>query len=230
MSVSLLSASTARLDFGNPAILNTLPSAISIAFTITPTGSTANGNRFLSKWSADSITAGQAFLWYQVDTDEIAFLLHSNLPAFYFSKKTTAVNMAGGTTYRIVGTFQGGSPPVLAIWVNGVSQTLTSIDASNVNVLQDTTTNVQVARETVEGVNGVDGVYSEVAIWLEVVPDWVARGYGQGMSPRFYRNNGILYAPCWNTASASLLDQWGGNVGTNSGGTTATHPAVIYPV
>ena len=223
MAVRLLGADNARVDFGDIAALSGL-TAFTVAFTFTPSTTTATNRRFVSQW--DSLVARQAFLVQVVDNDEIGFVVSAG-DATYFGKKTTGLDLASGSTYRVVCTIAFGGPPTIHIWVNGSDEALADfVGTSNVTQMINSVEFVQVGHETAEAADGSDGDYSEVALWSAVVPDAVAIAYGAGFSPKFWRTSGILYAPLWNTNY--VTDQYAGR-GAHSGATDAAHPRMYYP-
>lgn len=224
MAVNLLGTSDARVDFGDVAALSGITN-FSVCITVNAS-SIANDERIISQWGG-SATTEQAWLIAIQDTDEIGFVVQSGLA--YYGRKTSGLNLVTGTTYRIVITIAFGSPPVISIWVNGVSQSLVAwVGSSNVTSMLNSSTSVQVGHETDETVDGIDADYSEFAMFSRVLSNAECEAYGKGFSPAlFSQANRILYAPLINTSS--LQDRWGGITGTNSSGTNAAHPGVIYP-
>lgn len=225
MAVTLTGAADARLDFGVGVLGTFSPGAITVAFTINI--STLADRRMVSKWAGFDL--GQTFLVQSVG-NQIAWAALSRVSGnHYHAYQTSDAPLTTGTNLRIVVRIDL-SGVVSSCWVNG------SARASGVwfgggspgDVLQGQGLfSLQVGHETGESLDGVDGVYSEIAIWTEYVPDWVARAYGLGFSPAIYRSNAHFYCPAWSTSE--LRDQWGGHHGTNTGGTNAAHPPVIYP-
>lgn len=223
MAVNLLGSSNARVDFGDIAGIGGA-TALTIAFTLRPTVALpASGGRIVTQWGNGA--SEPAFLVGATDTDEIAIVVSNGVGAFY-GKKTTGLNMVDGTTYRVVTKV---NPPsnVGAIWVNGAAEAIDVFLASNNLTILNSIRSVQVGHETDEAVDGVDADYSEVAIWPEYVPDWFCGAYGRGFAPSFYRRNLIFYAPLINTSH--LREVARGVLGTNTAGTDAAHPSMLYP-
>lgn len=223
MAVNLLGASDARVNFGDVAIGGA--TAITVAFTIrTPAALT--GSFFITQWG--NLLAEQALLIDRVDTDEIEILVaQGGGSAVYYGLKTTDAAIATSSLLRIVGRIDLVTPSI-DIWINGAVRTGTLTFNDGPTSIANANSPLCVGHQTDFPGDGVDGEYSEFAIWLEKVPVWVAEAYGKGMSPAFYRNaNSFLYAPMVNVAN--LRDIWTSGTGTNTAGTDAAHPPVYYP-
>lgn len=224
MAVQLLGASDARLDFG-AALLGGggggSYTGLTVAFTI-KVASSVVGSRFFTKWGSS-----QTFLVQLLSTAEIGFVLRGTPSGAYGAYQTTDSPVAANALLRVVCRWNmptttatcwvNGSARASSLWFGGLSAGDTVLAGAD---------HVQAGHETLEATDGINGEYSELAIWGEAVPDWVARAYGLGFSPGIYRKNGLFYCPAWNTSY--LIDQWGGFNGTNSSGTTVAHPSVQY--
>jgi len=221
MSVNLLASNTAKVDFGDIADLGTSLTTISVALTFKPTAATVSNRRLFGQWGNTS----PSWLVYVPDTDEMEFLITNGIGNF-FGRKTSTLNLASGTTYRAVCTYDSSGGGSMHIYVNGTDFSLTADGSSNV-ALADSVRTVAAGRETDSSTNGADGDYSELAIWDRVLSLEEAVAYGQGYSPEFFRFRGLHYWRLLDTSS--LTDSWGSANGTNSGGTDATHPTVIMP-
>ena len=226
MAIELLDAGSDRIDCSDIAVIDYL-TEITIAVTIDTTASISDDERLASKWGGSNGT--RCFLVNTADTDEIGFVVTSSgASGTFYGKKTTDSPATTSTLLRIVcrWNYNGGSP-LLDISVNGASSSLTSWFSNTCTSLNDASSAVQFAHETVGANAGLDGDYSEMAIWDHYIPDWMAVGYGKGLSPGHYGKGGILYVRGANTSD--LMDRWGKNTITNSGGANAAHPGVIYP-
>lgn len=224
MAVNLLGANSAKIDFGDIANIAGL-TQITVAFTIKPTAGTVTGQRFFGQWGPTS----QAFVIYVNDNDELEWLVTDN--SSYWGRKTSGLNLASGSTYRVViqQNFQSYVwGMATGIWVNGVAQSLTADNSGGVSTMFNSTRTVAAGYETASPAAGVDGDYSEIAIWSGAVPSDFAAAYGIGYSPRFYPIGGLHYWPL--TSTSDLADVWGSANGTNTAGTNATHPSIITPV
>jgi hypothetical protein len=223
MAITLAGSGNDRVDFGDIAAIAGA-TAITVAVTLKPSAiNAATNNRVIHQWASSTFGA---FLIQVVDTDEIGFTVRNG--SLLYGPKTTALNLTAGNTYRIVARIGGlGGTKTQSIWVNGSAATTTAWFSGSPASIQNSTSSVQIGHETAETSDGVDGDYSEAAIWLESVPDWVAEAYGQGYTALVYQKNQLLYAPLENTSRTN--DIVGGLTGTLTGGATADHPRIIYP-
>lgn len=213
-----------NVGFGDIAGIGGL-TEMTIAVTLLRTDAVSNA-RIVSEWGGGA--TDRAFVLQGIDNDELGLVVQAAGVAF--GRRTLGLDLGAGDLVRGVYTWKAGEPVADSIefWVNGVKQTSRSwIGGVNPAALIDSTLPVDVGRDTSTPSDGMDADWSEFAIWDHRVPDWVAIAYGKGMSPRFYRRGGILYAPLWNTGY--LLDQWGGVTGTESGAANAAHPRIYYP-
>ena len=222
MAVNLLSASDARIDFGDIAAIGG-QTEITVSITFKP--STMSTNRIVGKWGT-----GHAMLMQGVNTDEIGFVVQGPGPlnTQFFGRQTTDLNVTAGTLYRVVARWKA-STPEMQLWVNGVDRTVVEFVGSNpaATSIADNDESLQVGHETSTATDGIDGDYSELAVHFSFMPDDYCVAYGKGYSPRFYRRSGLLYCPMWNVGN--LRDLWGANHGTNSSGTSAAHSSIILP-
>lgn len=223
MAIELLGAGDDRLEFGDISGIAGLTD-MTIAFTIKTTG-TLTGERLMGQW--ESAGLAQAFLCQLVDTNEIGFVVSDGTDSVnFFGRKTTDSPIAVDSLLRVVCTVALGTPDV-EIWVNGsIRADISWFSGSSASIV-DSNKVVFVGHEAESSADGVDGDYSEIAIWNHKVPDWVAIAYGKGFSPAIYRSGGLLYCKAINTGF--LIDEWGGNTVTNTGGANAVHPSIIYP-
>lgn len=224
MAINLLGSVDAVVDYGTgTGFLGA--TAISVAFTVRTAG-TLVGNIFFSKWH--SSLSGQSFLVDLVDTDEIEFLVHGSggTGSNYYGRKTTDSPVTTSTLLRVVCRIELATP-FADIWVNGAVRADTLAFNNGITAMIGGVATICVGRQPARALDGVNGDYGEVAIWFEKVPDWVAIAYGKGWSPLVYRPAGNgMYAPMWNTSA--LGEIWFGQPGTNTAGTNATHPSMIY--
>jgi len=226
MAVELLGAGNDRLDFGDIASVDNL-TEISIACTILlDTGGFANGDRLITKWGSSS--ADEQFLIQVLDTNEIGFVVNRGAPSSsFFGKKTNNTNpIVDNTLVRLVFTAKL-SPKSMDIWVNGTKQSVIDWFTNSPSDLGTGSGAIQVGHESAETVDGVDGDYSEIAIWDHKIPDGIAAAYGKGFSPLIYPKGGLVYCRALN--SGHLVDEWGGNTVTATGAADAAHPAIYYP-
>lgn len=233
MAINLLGSGNAQLDYGNPTGNN---GALTIALTVTPS-SIVDDTRLVSQWG--NTRAEEQFIVRLVDTDEIGFIIADNITGSWKGRKTTALNLTAGTTYRIVFRWRGQNfGNEIKIWVNGATPSLTT-DVNDINAITTThsTNTVQLGYETDQGgVDGVDGNYCEFAMWDGAVRAENCLAMSNGFSPQFFcagAGDGsttatpMFYTPLHDTSR--LIDYWHNLTITNTNGTTADHPAVIYP-
>ncbi len=222
MAVELLGAGNDRLDFGDLAAI--AGDNLSIAFTLQLPGS-VTGSRLITQWGSSN--AARAVLLALQDTDEIACAFRETSGGTIWGRKSTDSPLVANALVRVVIQIAAATPSVI-IWVNGVVAADTSWFAGDSRSIQNVSTAVQVGHESAEGSDGIDGDYSEIALWDEVIPDWMCRAYGAGFSPRFMRTaNSILYVAAVNTSF--LIDEWEGNSVSQVGAADAAHPRIFYP-
>jgi hypothetical protein len=222
-AINLLGASNAQLDFGDVPMGG--ETAVSVAVTVRLVSPFSGASRFVSKWGDDP--SEQAFVLIRQDTDEVGLIANDSIFTRKYGCATTDSPLVAGDVARIVGVISV-SPQSCRIWVNGTERTttLTFTDAPMFSI-RDVTTPLQIGHETDEAEDGTDGDFAEVAVWVQAIPDHVAISYGQGFSPQFFRQYlGAFYAPLLNTNTEGLRDVWGGILGTNTAGTSASHPPV----
>jgi hypothetical protein len=227
MAVNLLGASNARVDFGDLAI-DAGVTALTVSITFLASA-VADDERLASHWGA--VSANLAWVLAVTDTNELAIAVSDGGGggASLLGRKTTDLDFATGTLYRCVFRWRA-DPKAMEIWVNGVNRTVgifAGLDGTPAT-LTDSSSSIQVGHETAEGLDGVDGDYSEFAIHPVYMPDHYCIAYGNGYSPRFYPRANSFYCPLWNTSN--LLDIWSSAVGSNSSGTNAAHPPIIKPI
>lgn len=219
---------TGDVQVGSAASSGMYPnhSSLTVALTLKVTG-TFSSRRIATWWGNGN--SEQGWLLGASATDEIAFLTQDG--GAYYGRQTTDLDVVNGGLYRIVCTFLGSGVGGMEtkIWVNGVSRTVEMVvgnssfaefDGAELNV-------TQIGREQDENVAGVVGEYSEWAMWSAKVPDWVAEAYGKGMSPRFYRTNGMVYIP--GLVNGTHRDEFLGQQVTVTSMAAAAHPSVLYP-
>lgn len=223
-AVSLLSASSARIEFGDLSAFEGL-GELSLAVTVDVAAAPATSDRLFAKWRG-GVTSQQSFILFIDDTNELGFIINpaGGSPSHY-GKKTTVTNVASGSRYRICAKLDP-SANAGAIWVDGTAQTITARGTSSAATTGNVTDPVFIGYEAASLTDGLDGAYAEVAAWAAYIPDWVCEAYGKGYSPDIYQRDRIFYAPLHNTSH--LLDRQGGAAGTNTNGTDAAHPSMFY--
>lgn len=223
MAIDLTDGGSDHVGYGDIATDGL--TAITVAVTVRLTDAAVTGRAVATK--ANNSFPDIAYTLQIRDTDELGFaVVGSGGSPASLAMQTTGLNLASGSLYRIMAWWDAALDDI-EIWVNGVLEA----DAVWLGTPGPTAMRVTNAPARVGSAFGASlalGVEcSELAIWNHVVPQRVREAYGKGMSPRFYRNGGILYAPVVNTDQ--LRDQWGGVLGVNTGGTNAPHPRVYYP-
>ncbi len=225
MAIDITGAPDDKISFGDVAAIAGL-TAMTVGITV-EFDSWVENNRFASQWGSAAATE-RAWALVMIG-DEIAFA-PAQTGGGTFGRKTAGLDVVPGDLIRLVVTWTSGVPIADAVkwWANGVPVTDSPwFGSSNVPSLQDSPVDLTAgAPDATQG--AVDCKLSEYAIWNLVLPDRFCRAYGKGLSPRFYRKGGILYAPLVNTSH--LTDEWGGILGVNTGGTNAPHPGMYYPI
>ena len=130
-----------------------------------------------------------------------------------------------GSEFRFLLTYDGGSlanDP--AVWINGVSQTLTEV-TTPLSTLR-TSSNPYVIGSRTGGLNNWDGWLAEFAVWYGVLLNADQADYltVDGGSPLFFPNGLICYVPM----VRDVVDREGA-VPTVTGTAVQVHPRIIYP-
>ena len=225
MSVTMADA-TDRVEYGDIAAISGL-TGITVAYTILPSGSIDATARVFQQWTNVG-GAEQAFVCGITDTNELGWLVGNNGAGGFFGRKTTDLDIVVDTLYRFCLTWDAGGGGSMKVWVNGVSRNIVeNVGSVNIVTIQNSPAQVALGHETVQGRNPLVGDYSELAIWNHAVPDWVAKAYGEGFSPSFYRTGGILYDRLLGTNS---FNEWGADEPVHTGTVKAAHPSIIVPV
>lgn len=225
-----VNSSTDGIGFGDLDVHGPRTPGRTFAFTIHVQEAPAN-YRLFTKWAAGA--SNWSFLIQVTGTDEIGFTLgDAATPSPLWGIRTTSAPIVNGNLLRVVCRHDGTTGVGTAagdIWINGVEQADENWFGGSISSdYQDTPTTVDVGYDTGSAAQGLNGYYSEAAIWKQIVPDWVAVAYGKGMSPDFWPYDLFFYAPLWNLNH--LVDHRGGAIGSESGtpGSIA-HPSVYYP-
>lgn len=219
MAVTLLGSANAYIRVPNP----TYPTrtVLTVAFTFKPAAITPN--RLVSEWGG--VTSEQAWM---IGCAAAGIGLTVRGGGAYFVKDSSGFTPVAGTTYHIAARWKGSGAggTEWALWINGARITLVDGWAVNpVAEFTDTSQHVELGRETDESINGVDGDYSEWAIWSAALADAVCLDLSNGRLPECYPTNGFMY---WRGATITdLADRFGANVLTQSGGSNATHPTMV---
>lgn len=237
MSVFLPNGAGTGIDFGPAAdpIFAGFPRSITVAQTWRwrPGISQAGYSRGVQKWGGVAGTFGTGCndqnifiltLWYQY-----------GFGALYYGCTTTnnavAAAIASGNPLHIIcRVWDLGGTQGHDIRVNGVLQPVANtwtdtLPSGMSNGSTYTPKTLRIGYDATEGVNANPVEYSECAIWLEKVPDWVCDQYGQGASPMIYPT-GVFYVPLVNEQFDNV---WGPGAGVKLSGNEvmAEHPVVM---
>lgn len=223
MAVTLEGAGNDRLDYGDVAALGGLNS-LTVAVIVTPSA-IADQDRVITQWGGSD--TNRSFIVRIIDTDEIGFIVN-DAGADRFGRKTNDLNMTTGTTYRFVFKWTNSGGNQIEIWSGTSRSIVNDVSTGTMNALANSSLSVQVGHETDESEDGLDGDYSEIAMWDLFLDDWICHSItADGRSPANFPDGGILYARC--TRPGDTYDQWGGNTVTETGPAAAVHPRITYP-
>jgi len=223
VAINLLGSTDSRVNFGAVAIAGF--TAITVAFTIR-TAASLVGTFFVTKWG--NLLNEQALLIDRINTDEIEVLVAQNSgSAVYYGVATTDSPVTTSTLLRVVCRMDIAGVTA-DIWVNGAVRSMANTFTDGPTAIGTSAGDMCVGQQPFHPADGVDGDYSEFAIWSEKVPDWVAESYGKGMSPAFYRRStSFLYSRLSNTSD--MRDIWTSGTGAHNNGIDAAHPSIYYP-
>jgi hypothetical protein len=221
MAIQLLAANSAELNAGDLSALAGLEH-LSLGVTLKCVGDPA-ANALVISQSGDT----PAFFVYTGDgeTGDVGGIVVEVLDALGGDDSfvTSGFVMAAGGLYRLLIRWHAG---VCRVLVNGVEQTVSSVAEPTVTALADSDGPVEIGSE-LGGGSCFDAEYAEIAVWGRELTDAEAAEYGAGDSPAFFPTDGIFYLRA--TDLSHLTDEWGSVTVVNTGGTLATHPAVVYP-
>ena len=223
MAINLLQTNTAYVDFGNltgVADVTELTVALCIKLTANPNTNEA----LLCQWGATAST--QAFALYTLDTNEIAWLVHDDAGAGFSWRgaKTTALNIADGSTYWICARWKA-SESTVSLTINGTIPSLIDLYPNEpIVAVQNSSADIRVGYHPNIGTGQcLDADYAEIAIWSRCLTDQEALDYSLGHAPSELGENGrIFYFKALDTST--LTDEWGEATVTNHSGTDADHP------
>ena len=224
MAITMLGASNDRIEYGDLAALAGL-TEFTVALTVKPVA-VDDGDRLVGQWGGSAGT--RSFLVSITDTNEISFLITSGGTSSTFRGRKTASFNVTTQQYRFV--FRYIDSTTVDIWADGSQIDDADFFTTTVTSLQDGSGTVFIGRAQDSGNDGLDGDFSECAMWDHAIPDAFAIAYGKGISPAHYRDGGFFYAPIINADNPH--DIWGGAVGTKVGINPladADHPRMIYP-
>lgn len=222
MPITLLGSADAKITYGDVSQLGGITTGLTVAIDVVITGGIVTDRRLCGQWGAT--LEEDTFLLCLQDTDELAFVTHG--PAELWGIKTTGLNLVAGP-YKVCCTYNC-STEQGKIFVNGTQQATASWFGGTPNVLTDSTSSVYIGNDGL-GTDGVDGTYSQFAIWGQVLSDAVCIAITNGTTDRstLQASTGILYSALTSTTSAN--DAWNGYTGTVVGGLDVTEPPVDFP-
>lgn len=216
-------ASTNNVSFGDVGTLSGLTNVT--VFQIVKPSESADSRDLFGQYS--STESDKAIICFTHDTDEIGCYVTdgtTGFPSGYFARKTTDLNIASGTTYRIAVTVSFGGSPSMNIWVNGTNRTTTSIAAGSVTSMINSTAALKVG-STDLGNNALAGDYAEFAVWNRVLSnDEIAGLTSSNYPPSCYATGGLVYLPMLDTTDVD--DEFGSLTATVTGGSNGTHPTM----
>ena len=224
MGISL--TGTQYVDFGD---LSAIAEAteLTIAVCVKLTASPSTSEAILGQWG--STAAAQAFLLYVIDTNEIGFVVHDATGgANWRSCKTTALNIANGSTYWIIARWKQ-STNTITINVNGATPAQAAINTDAISAIENSANVVRVGYDPSTGVDALDGDYAEVAIWTRYLTNVEASMYGTVKPDDTSIGSGSRVTYFKATDTSTLTDEWGTATVTNHSGTDATHPTLLSP-
>jgi len=219
MALELLNGGDARVEFGACSGVNGA-TQLTVSIWITPDSPKAGGTRLCGRWGS----GGNTWLVGTSGTgDRIEFIVSdgSNL----FGERTAASSITLGSLNRVVlrWDYNGGSP-VMNAYINGSADSMTSLYGGTVTSLNTSTSETFVGHEAAESADGIDGDYSEFAVWSTYLTDTQAQNISNNYAADWYPTDGVVYVPLTNTST--LTDQFNSNDGTQTGASNATHPTV----
>lgn len=230
MAINLLGSGNDRVDIGDQSAIGGA-TELSVLLTVKPAAS-FGANRIITQWSSGA--SDQAFLISAISagsSSAVGFVVSGGEGIGTFrGRQTNSAIISGGTVGRL-GCRWRASDGSTEIWQDGSSQSVSTWIANNSPAsISNSSSAVQIAHETYEAFDGVDGDYSEVAIYTAYLSDDDMAAYGAGFSPDLLSQgamNRVVYLPLLNTSD--LTDPWSGITGTLTGGSNADHSPVIYP-
>jgi hypothetical protein len=200
-----------------------------MALTLTPTS--LAGSTYDNFYNVYQSAVGTGWGIRRVGGDQIqAYICYTNQA---YGAQTTDAPLVVGRQLRIVARFYTiyyhyTWNDDVDVWVNGTKRAM-GMSYFHCEPLRDSGMTLQIGDDDAAHTNmaAFQGVYSEIALWRESVPDWWCVAYGQGASPALYPRNGFFYAPLAN--GVCPINVWDkATVGTVTSGLPAAHPPVDY--
>ena len=222
MALELLGASDARVEFGACSGVDAA-TQLTVAIWITPDSPKAGGTRVCGRWGG----GGNTWLVQTNSTgDRIEFYVSDG--SSNYAERTATSSITLGALNRIVlrWDYNSGSP-IMNAYINGSADSMSSLLGGTVTALNTSTVHTFVGHEVAENSDGIDGDYAEFAVWTTYLSDAEAQNISNNYAASWYPTNGVVYVPL--TSTTSLADQFGSNDGTQTGGSTTTHPTVTQP-
>jgi len=214
VAVAIATTAGHRLDWGavNRSGLTALTFALTFKFNAAP-----SSRRICGQWTG-------AGTWLcQMIGDELGFVVNGPSPC---GVQTDSVDFADGGLYRVVmKLYDLAGTPARKVFVNGTSVAVSIWIANNVGAIGPTGGDLRIGDTDGNVPEAAD--YSEFAVWNSELPDADCAAYGKGLSPLLFSVKPTNYARLTNVSD--IRDIRGGLTGTNSSGTSASHPRMIYP-
>lgn len=201
-SSDFVPANDDRFNHGDITTLDGL-SAMSVAVYFKLDGS--GTGRLITKWGDNS--SERSFLLERAFTDEIQLAVGNS--STLCAKYSSSADLGTGAWHYAVGVWT--TPGTIAIYVNGVSQSISTNFCGAMTTIQNTAKNLEIGHETDESADAIDGQMAYAAIYTRALSAVEAAEIR--FKPEGINSNGLW--ALWDASGATVKDLSGtGNDGT----------------
>lgn len=194
-------------DRFNHGDVTTFDGLSSISFSVYFKLDSSATGRLITKWGNDA--SERSFLFERAFTDEIQLAVGNS--STLCAKYSSAANIGTGAWHYAVGVWT--TPGTIAIYVNGVSQSISTNFCGAMTTIQNTAKNLEIGHETDESADAVDGQMAYAAIYTRALTAVEAAEIR--FKPEGINSNGLF--ALWDVSGGAIKDLSGsGNNGTPS--------------
>ena len=139
--------------------------------------------------------------------------------------RTPTSSLTTGAWVNIIVTYDAGATTNdPAIYLNGVSQTITQLVGDPTGSVDTNTDAYVIGARGNDAIRNFDGKEAEFAIWDRILTADEIAGISKGFSPLFFLRSLVSYSPL----IRNMVDLKNGAI-TDTGTTEFAHPRIIYP-
>lgn len=202
---------------------------LTVAITINQTGTGINSERLCGQWATVGTYPESYSFLLQNSSNLIGFVVMNEggtSTANFRAVRTTTTDLASAGLKRVVTTFTT-TGPTMKIWMNGSERSTNPWFTGNITTINSQTVGQLYCGYDADAIAGVDGDYSEFAVWSSRLTDEACLALSNGVSPRLFPIDRVFYAPLINTSWPH--DMHGRTGSANGTPTDAAHERFFYP-